>query len=150
MKRKVILQGPTTLTFSLPSVWVKKFGVAKGDELNVEEQGRELRINFDKEPIALKKELNVGSFERLGKSYITSLYRAGYDEISLSYLRDEYLETIQKTISNDTAGFEIIKQDGKNCVIKDLTGHSRDEFDNAIRRIWLLVINMSEESLKTL
>ncbi len=44
MKRKVSLHGPSTLTVSLPSKWVKKYCIKKGDELDIEEKNSTLII----------------------------------------------------------------------------------------------------------
>jgi hypothetical protein len=45
IKRKVILHGPSTLTVSLPSKWVKNHNIKKGDELNIEETEKLGRLN---------------------------------------------------------------------------------------------------------
>lgn len=94
-----------------------------------------------------KKEIDVKDYKRLGKSYITSLYRHGCDEVQICYTDKNYLSTIQELISKETTGFEIVKHGNNFCVIKDLTGHTKDEFNTALRRIWLLTIDLAEESL---
>ena len=147
IKRRVVLHGQSTLTISLPASWVRKFNVKKGDELNLEEFGNELRINPEKELHLEKKRIDIKDFKRLGRNYITSLYTQGYDEISLNYNKSEYIETIRDIISKELIGFEIIKQGMNNCLIKNLTIHNKDEFDNALRRILLLLLDMSDESL---
>ena len=47
MKRKINRVGPNTLTVSLPSKWAKRYGLRKGDEINLEEQtnGTEYRLS---------------------------------------------------------------------------------------------------------
>ncbi len=130
--------------------WVKKFNIKKGDELDLEEFGNELRINTEKEFDLAKKQIDIKNLERLGKTYLTSFYRQGYSEIDLNYNNSNYIRTIQDILSRNITGFEIIKQNSNSCVIKDLTGHNKDEFDNVLRRIWLLIINLSEESLDAL
>lgn len=150
IKRKVIQHGQSTLTISLPSNWVKKFSVKKGDELNLEEYDKELRITNEKEFSIDKKQVNIGNLKRLGKSYITALYRSGCDEIHLNYDDNSYIKVIQNLLSKETTGFEIVKQGNNYCLIKDLTGHSKDEFNIALRRIWLLTLDLSKESLKAI
>ena len=147
IKRKIVLHGSSTLTISLPANWTKKFNVKKGDELNLEEFGKELRINTEKEFDSEKKQIDIGHFNRLGKTYLTSLYRQGYNEIDLNYKNSNYIKTIQEILSKEITGFEIIKQSSNSCLIKDLTGHNKNEFDNVLRRIWLLIIDLSKESL---
>ncbi|MBT5043325.1 AbrB/MazE/SpoVT family DNA-binding domain-containing protein, partial [Candidatus Woesearchaeota archaeon] len=44
VKRKVSLIGPSTLMVSLPSKWVKAFGIKKGDEIEITENGSNLLL----------------------------------------------------------------------------------------------------------
>ena len=147
IKRKVVLHGPSTLTISLPASWVKKFNIKKGDELNLEEFGKELRINTEKAFDLEKKQITIKNLKRLGKSNLTSSYRQGYSEINLNYDDSNYISVIQDILSKEITGFEIIKQSSNSCLIKDLTGQNQYEFDNVLRRIWLLLIDLSKESL---
>lgn len=149
MKRKIVLHGPATMTVSLPSKWVKRLGIEKGDELTVIEHGDELRITLDDVKVTCTKELDIQDLKRVGKSFLTSSYRQGADEITLTYTDASYIQVIQEILSKELTGFEIIRQNSHSCTIKDLTGHSVDEFDNALRRIWLLVTDLSKE-LQTL
>ena len=146
MKRRVVLHGPSTLTVSLPSGWVKKFDVKKGAELDVEEQGKDLIISTDSTNFE-KKQIDIGGLKRVGKSCITAAYRQGYDEIDFLFKDSSYIETVHEMISRDITGFEVIRQQHNHCVIKDLTGHQKDEFDAALRRIWLLILDLADDSL---
>lgn len=148
IKRKIVLHGPSTLTISLPASWVRKFNIKKGDELNLEEFGKELRISTEKAFDLEKKQITIKDLKRLGKSYLTSSYRQGYSEIDLNYDNSNYISIIQDILSKEITGFEIIKQSHNNCLIKDLTGNNKDEFDNVLRRIWLLLIDLSKASLR--
>lgn len=149
MKRKVVLHGPSTLTISLPLRWVKQWNVQKGDELEVEETPRALQVRLDKELPLQKKELNVGTYKRLDKTLVTSCYRQGYDEITLSS-QNENLNALQHLLTTDLIGFEIIKQTRETTLIKDLTGNKPHSFDPMLRRLWLLVLNLAEESYQAL
>ena len=147
IKRRVVLHGQSTLTISLPASWVKKFGIKKGDELDLEELGEELRINTNSKQDLKRKHVDVKNLKRLGKTYISGSYRQGYNEISLNYNNSNYIKTIQEILSRELTGFEIIKQNSNSCLIEDLTGQNKDEFNNVLRRIWLLIIDLSRESL---
>ncbi|KHO46475.1 MAG: hypothetical protein QS98_C0003G0083 [archaeon GW2011_AR3] len=147
MKRKVVLHGSSTLTISLPSAWIKTCHIKKGHELEVTEQGRELIIKNGPISARTKKEIDIGGFERFGKSYITSLYRLGYDEMGLTYASPGYINVIRSLISNEMIGFEITRQENNYCLLQDLTGHSSDEFEIALRRLWLLTLDFASESL---
>ena len=148
IKRKIVLHGPSTLTISLPSSWVKRFNIKKGDELNLEEFGKELRVSSEKISELKKKQINLKNLGKIGKSYLTSAYRQGYNEIELNYGDDNYIGVIQDILSKEITGFEIIKQNHYGCLIKDLTGENQGEFDNVLRRIWLLLLDLSRASLR--
>lgn len=134
------------MTVSLPASWVKKHALQKGAELSVEEHGSELRVNVQHTAPTKQKELSITGLKRVGKSSLTSLYRQGYDEIIFHYEDPSYLEIIQELVSKELIGFEIIKHAAKSCTIKDLGGHTVDEFSNALRRIWLLLLDLARES----
>ena len=118
--------------------------------MNVEEYDREIRITNDNEITLDKKQFSIGNLKRLGISYITSLYRSGYNEIHLNYDDNDYVETIHDVLSNEITGFEIVKQGNNYCIIKDITGHSKDEFNTALRRIWLLTLDLAGETLNSI
>ncbi len=144
----MVLHGPSTLTISLPYSWIRKFNIKKGDELEVEEEGKELKIKLEGVSPLEKKEITIGDLNSLGKINITSAYRQGYEEIEVKYADSSYLKNIQEIIMREITGFEIIRQDNNKCVLRDITGHTKDEFDNAINRMWLLIIDLSSESLE--
>lgn len=148
MRRKVIQHGSSTLTISLPLKWARNFNIQKGDELIVEEQGRELSIRTEKRTNEGKKEIDIGSFKRLGVSYITSLYRCGYDEIVLKYDDPEYINKVQDVLLNELKGFEVINQTRNSCTIKDLLEVEKEKFDTALRRLWYLVLSLADDSLE--
>jgi len=49
MKRKLIEQGGGTLMVSLPSRWIRDFELEKGDEVEIEEIGKQIIISNLKE-----------------------------------------------------------------------------------------------------
>ena len=169
MKRKIIKQGHNTLTVTLPSKWAQKFEVKAGDEVDLIEQGKDLKISTEKSgengerAIIDISNLKISMLWRL----VSSAYRAGYDEIKITFenksFRDVYtaftyntvsiikddreqlspLEAIQ-ALTNRFVGFEITEQKSDYCIIKDLGNTSSREFNNTLRRIFLLLQTMSE------
>ncbi|MFH1641962.1 MAG: PhoU domain-containing protein [Nanoarchaeota archaeon] len=135
------------MSISLPAKWVNKYGILKGDELNVLDKGRTLIIRPGKGMSSPKVTVDIGSFVEFGRRVITALYRNGVNEIELKYDKPEYARIIQKVISEEIIGFEIIKQDNKSCILKDLSGINEEEFDVALRRCWLLTLSMIEDCI---
>ena len=49
MKRKVIQIADSTQLISLPRKWALKYGIKKGDELDVEEQGSNVLVSTSRD-----------------------------------------------------------------------------------------------------
>ncbi|MFH1916582.1 MAG: AbrB/MazE/SpoVT family DNA-binding domain-containing protein [Nanoarchaeota archaeon] len=141
MKRRVVMHGPATLTISLPNSWVRRHNVQKGDELQVEEQGNELRIYLEKERRGEKK-VTV-DFTGLGEYGINMLlpifHKLGFDEIDITYGSLEELDLIRKRIQSMLIGFEIIEQSESRCGIRCVSDNDFSEFRQFFRRAFLVL-----------
>ena len=171
MKRKLIKQGANALTITLPKKWVFRHKLNPGDELEIEEHDKSIFLSTDgKNNASIKKTINIDKFNQLLIwRHIISAYRLGYDEIivefsdinkmydiefsSLGILekgnRMGVIETLQDVVSR-CIGLEVIDQGDNFCVIKDLGETSVKEFDNTLRRIFLLLLSMAEDSFEGL
>ena len=148
MKRKVALIGPSTLMLSLPSKFVKKFGIKKGDELDVDENGNSLVIKLGENRKNEIKELNLANYEVMIKRMIGGLYKRGYNEAKIFFNNPKQLEVIYKTINENLTGFEIINQTSNFIVVKEVSKGSIEDFDNIFRRCFLFVLSSAKESLE--
>jgi phosphate uptake regulator len=180
LRRKVIRQGHNTLTVTLPAKWVKKRGVAAGDEVVIEEREDGLLLSVEKNAMSLLKEIDITGFTPpVLWRFVSSAYRAGYNEMlikfgsasedkelytAFSYDTMNYLlkgdlpkgkipimspiETIQALV-NRFIGVEIIDQKENYCVVKQLGEITYKEFDNALRRIFLIILSMADECTKS-
>lgn len=169
MRRRLIKQGIGALTVTLPKNWVSKHNLNAGDEIEMEEYERTLLLKTEGKSNALTKTIiNIDNLiQPLIWRYIISAYRLGYDEIivkfsnidkiydvrlsSLGILEKKgkmgVIEIIQDVVSR-CIGAEVIDQEDNFCVIKDLGETSEKEFDNTLRRIFLLLLSMAEDSLE--
>lgn len=172
MKRKVIKQGHNTLTITLPCKWAKEQGITAGQEINFEERDQELLLSTEKKKPLMKTTLDVTDvcIPVLWRQLI-SAYRAGYDEITINFsssngkevytgfgyqtlqwlfpqgmLQLSPIEAIQALV-NRLVGVEIIDQKENYCVVKEMGETMFKEFDNSLRRIFLLLLSMSEDIL---
>lgn len=145
MRRNIVQQGPTTLMVSLPIKWVRKYGLKKGEQVNVEERGRELTISTEEETERTKTEIDL-----LNEDYtyiwrmISTAYVSGYDEIKINFDKLEILKIVQKIVVEYFVGFEIVEQKKDYCIIKNVSGNRIDEFDAILKRIFLTLIQTSE------
>ena len=165
MQRKVIKQGKDTLTITLPRGWTKKYDIFPGDELNLEEQERSLILTTEKGFSLQKTIINTKDLDaRMIWRKFGSAYRTGYDEIHIIFddPKKKYpdicksftdpkgtintLELIQNL--NRFIGIEIIDQKATYCKLKDLGKTNEAEFDNALRRIFLLLLSISSDTLE--
>ncbi len=168
MRRKVIKQGKNTLTLTLPSKWAIRNTIRAGDELDVTERGRELLVSSVEHQTARTISIDISSLRtRAIWRMISSVYRAGYDEIRVKFDSNGSghvhtaftLDTLSRRIPNEDAlspieavqalvnrlvGMVIIEQRGSYCVIRELGETSPKEFDNAFRRIFHLLTTMAE------
>lgn len=147
MKRKIIKQGASTLTLSLPAKWTKKYKIEAGDELEVNEKGKDLIISTQKGFAHGKvTELDFrGSPKFFVRVAINAVYLRGDDEVRIMYDSPQVLEDIQDSINNLTIGFEMVEQCSKYCVIKDISGVTDTSFESILSRIFLLTLSFAED-----
>ena len=145
MKRKLIQLAGKTLVISLPSPWVKKYGLKKGDEIDLDERDRNLMISTDKDFSIRTATLDVRSIKISGRRVMAALYKRGYDKIEVIYSKPSELVEIKKALNLEAMDFEIIEQTKNRCIIKSISEATHKEFDNILRRTFLLLNTMIEE-----
>jgi len=159
MKRRVIQIANSTQLISLPRKWTQKYGVKKGDEMEVEEQGNKILISTEKGAELGHIEIDVTGLDRTTiLYYIQTLYRTGYDEIKVNFNNPTTIHyRTNKNVNitpvihgevNRLIGYEIVQQKENFCVIKNLSQSSITEFDSVLRRIFLLMNDASSDLLK--
>lgn len=146
MRRKVIQIANSTQLISLPRKWAKKFDIKKGEELEIEENKNSLIIKTGN-PIEIdQSEINIEGMGSMGRRCITALYKKGVDELKINFEDPLNMDSIRQVVNMEAPGFEIIDQKSRYCIIKNVSGIKRDEFDNMLRRLFILLIRMAEES----
>jgi phosphate uptake regulator len=159
MKRKVIKQGTQALTISLPRKWTEMYNVKPKDELDVEEKGGQLIIQTSAEVAPKTESLDLqGMSTEILHRYIIASYKKGADEISIKFdpktmhtktgeMRST-LAYIQKIVQERLIGLEIVEQKDNKCRIKQITHIAPEDFDVILRRIFLLVMSITEDVLQ--
>ncbi|MEK6886395.1 MAG: AbrB/MazE/SpoVT family DNA-binding domain-containing protein [Nanoarchaeota archaeon] len=151
MKRSVIQLAGRTLLVSLPSKWVDANGVKKGDELDVLEDGHKIIVNTGKAVTTIEaKEINADEIGSLLKKYIFALYKRGVDEIKIRYNDSAMADVVRKIIMTETVGYEVVAQTPKSCVVRLITSGNITEFDNLLRRAFMLLLSMGDEAMTSL
>lgn len=149
MRRKVIQIADSTQLVSLPRKWALQHGIKKGDELNVEANGSTLTIACELKPKLERAEVKLNSLGTLAPRLIHALYKRGIDEIKIYLESPAEFKELQRILSNETVGFEIIEQGQNYCLVKNVSGNI-EGFDNVLRRTFLLLSNMANDCVDAL
>ena len=176
MRRKIIKQGHNTLTITLPSEWTKRFNLEAGKEVDLIEKENGLFISTYRNGETKKTEFDITGMDipTIWK-YFMGVYREGYDEVVVKFNPESSLESPYKFLTHHKydpkykkegkkvkiievlhgfvdrfIGFEIIEH-GKDYIrIKEMGELTSKEFDNSLRRVFLLIQQMAEETLEAI
>ena len=177
MKRRVIKQGHNTLTITLPSKWVKELNIRAGDEIELIEKNKSILLTSEKHNGEVKRaEFDITDMDipTIWKHFM-SVYREGYDEIKVRFDPKSESESPYKFMTqhrfdaryrkqfgkrnimsaiqgfaNRFIGFEIVEHSKDFVIIKDMGDSTAKEFDNSLRRVFLLFQQMAEETLEAI
>jgi phosphate uptake regulator len=149
MIRKVIQQGPGTLMVSLPSKWVKKNGILKGQDINVMMKGNMLELATQNNG-SRSVTLDLEGIDRTSLfHFLRFLYRIGVNEIVLRfselythYNRWDKAIPMQEAINievNRLMGMEIIEQSEHSCTLKCMLSEDPEDFDKFLSKIFVIM-----------
>lgn len=149
MKRKVVQHGPSTLIISLPSKWIKRHNIHKGDELEVDDVNNKIVVSFQKTDQSEKIELNISPFGNMIPRTIHALYKRGVDELKLNYDDPGTFNLIQNAMGKEAVGFEVLETGRNYCIIKNVSEGTK-EFNQVMRQTLILLLSMAEEGHEAL
>lgn len=147
MKRQAIQLAGKTIVISLPSKWVKKNNILKGDELDIELEEKSLIVSTEKAKET--KKIIIDAEEDFNPLYIAYLYQAGIDEIRINYKNQDVYSKLQEKLP-DLMGYEIIDQGENHVEIKNVSVELEEEFENMFRRVYYLIEEMGRNSLEAI
>lgn len=145
MMRNIVKQGPSTLMISLPSSYVKKYNLQKGEQLEVREQGSNLVVSTHNKVDSgkVKIELFDDDYVYIWR-VLSARYYSGFDEMEVHFSTNKALDWIQYYTEKYFIGFEMIKQDKNYCIIKSVSQENKEEFDPILRRIFLNLVQIAK------
>jgi len=149
MKRSIVQHGASSLTVTLPASWVKKYGLKKGDEVEVNEKGTSVLVSTGQETDTEKKTVDTTESGIFTKNNLTHLYLLGYDEIEINFHDEKTLKEIKDRVP-ECIGFEIIDQKPNKVYIKSIATALEAEFDVMLRKSFLVTIEMAKGILEAL
>ncbi len=141
----------------MPRKWSQKYNIQKGDELDIKEEGSKLFVSVEEKTDRVP-EIGV-KVDQLDKDSLIFLLRAlyirGYDQIRFSFANPYLFHhrlgkkvTISSVIHEEVAicqGLDIIQERGDFILIKNISASSTKEFDTLLRRIFLLIIDTTND-----
>ena len=149
MRRKVIQIAGSTQLVSLPRQWAKKHNLQRGQEVEVQENGNTVIVKADATPVVETAHIDITPLRKMARKVVDALYKRGVDELTVSFSNVSDIRTVQDAISNEAVGFEILEQGENYCVIKYVSG-GIEKFDSLLRRTFLLLLNMSNQTCEHL
>lgn len=149
MERKLVKQGNNALTITLPAGWLKKYKLKSGDAIEIEERGKSVAVTTKKEFGTEKADIDISNLGILTNRAISALYKRGCDEIRIIYKDPRTPEKLHRVL-NELVGFEIITQSSKECLVKEISKTSEEDFENILRRSFLLIKLMGQEIAQAL
>jgi len=148
VKRKVIQIANSTQLISLPRKWAQKYGIKKGDELEVEEEGSTLKVLTEKIPHVEEIIVDVsGLTPRLADRFMARAYQKGYDKITVKFDKPELFISIQNKVK-ELLGFEVMEQSKYSCVVQSISSKLEVDFDSLLRKAFLITLDMADSCLE--
>ncbi len=146
MKRKVIQLAGKTYVITLPSTWIKKFGIKKGDQVDIDELNTELVITTDKAYNESETEVDIRGLDQRTVFWLCSaLHKYGHNLIYLTYDRPEQLQYVRDRVKNLFTGFIVAEATDKRITLKSVSRDIETEFDPTLRRAFRVALSMGDE-----
>lgn len=147
MRRSVIKQASQSYTVTLPIAWVRKTGVDKSREVDVNEVEKALVISTTNVVAGEKIALDAkGMGSRSLYLHVNALYARGVDEIEITSDKDISSKLIGHL--DQTIGYAVVKQRGNTCVIRDMSGSSSQDLDEIFKRVFQMVLSFYDAAIE--
>jgi phosphate uptake regulator len=158
--RKVQKTGGSTFIISLPIDWVKRHNIDKnykGYTLGlISQPDGNLMItpNPKSEEIVKVKEFDVDNIKDYNFLFrlLVGAYIMGYTKIILTSSRryEPFIRDCIVSFTKTAIGMEIIEETNQKIVVKDLLNPKEMPFEHTIKRMYILVESMHEDSIEAL
>ena len=153
MKRNILKLSERSHAVTLPTEFMRKHSLKKGDQVQVSQNSKSITFNLN-QPKEINLNIENQNVQVIIKS-IVNIYQFGYDKVKLTFSKEtknlktnEEQSTIEliKETCNHLIGFEVVNQGDDYCVIKDVTEFNGEEFKTILRRSFLLLNDFARES----
>ncbi|MBW3002506.1 AbrB/MazE/SpoVT family DNA-binding domain-containing protein [Candidatus Woesearchaeota archaeon] len=144
MKRKIIEHG-TSNAIILPKKWFDKYGLKRGEEVDIEQAGPMLIVNAEKirskqELIQIEQQYFVPYVHRV----IGKLFQAGYDHIAVKISDAKDMEEAEKEALKNVMGLEVIKKTDKEIAFDIIISDTPEQYAKYERKVFQTAIEYSK------
>ncbi len=149
MKRKLVQQGQSTLMISLPSEWIKRNELKKGDEVDIQSLGASLSLTKEGQFTKKNVSINIRSLtESAVRTALVNAYRFGADKVEIQFKNLEQFQIIILTLKHYLLGMEVTTKGTHSCTLETISEPSVEQFDIIFQKIFYsisLLIELTEE-----
>lgn len=145
MRRKLVKQGPSTMTVSLPATWVKANHLAQGQEVLQRIENNMVVISAElTESAEATANIDVRDLSPLTlRPLLSAMHKKGYAEITLRNTREQ-LPIIHSEVGKNLLGYEVVQQLEESTIIRFVTKIDVDELPLLMRRAFLVTLALAE------
>jgi|TARA_B100001964_G_C14111305_1_gene543958 phosphate uptake regulator len=152
MRRSLVQLGRTTLCVSLPHEFVQRYGLQKGDEIDVSEEEAQLVLNA--QPAGNTSCVVNITDEHYSVAWytITAAYMAGHATIDIQFetphlKKSKEIPTNQAIaeLTGSLIGMEVMEQGKNHCLLKEIALPKKDELPKLLSRIWNVLVVLANE-----
>ncbi|MBI5389971.1 hypothetical protein HZB02_00605 [Candidatus Woesearchaeota archaeon] len=145
MHKKITAQGQKgrqSYTVTLPKEWVTEQNIDKTMTVDMQVTGDKVTVS-PTQATGQQVVLKVDAYEQSLMKVIPSLYRMGVQQIVCLISKPEQMENVSQ-ICGGLIGFEVVDQTKQKMVLQEITRESEENFKTILRRIFLLLLEMTE------
>lgn len=142
MKRRLVKLGQHTLMAAIPSSWIQRHGLKKGDFLEFNEVENKLVLTSTAEIFEKKTEITILSPSiAVVWRIMQPVYTSGYDEVKINFKDNRAIPLINNSLEL-LIGFEIVESTKNSITIKSISKSLDEEFEVILRRTFLILEQM--------
>lgn len=144
MRRKLVQMGQHTLMSAIPSSWVQRHRLSKGDYLEFHEVENKLLVTSTAEVYERKTTIEIISptIEYVWRT-LQPAYLSGYDEVRVTFQDAKALPILEQFVVN-FIGFEIVETGKDFVLIKSISRQLDEEFPTILKRSFLILKQMAD------
>ena len=145
VKRKVIQLGEDTHVVTLPAKWARTYGITKGSELEVSEDGNRITLATNAARAINKTTADLRhATEQTLRWTLSSLHKQGFDEIELTLATAEQSTVVEEMLRDLFIGFAVVHKTTHSITLRAISAELDDQLDTILRRAFLITLQHAE------